>query len=47
MPSNSKGESESKSNTDIQSEYIVNLTKMKILEAKVIVYGVVAPLIVP
>ena len=46
VPSNSEGESESKSYTDIQSEYVVNLTKMKFLEVRVIAYDMMSPFII-
>ena len=35
IPKNSEGESESTKYSDIQSEYIGNLTKVKLLEARV------------
>ena len=38
LPKNSEGESESTKYTDIKSEYIGNLAKIKLLEARIMVY---------
>ena len=46
VPRNSDGESDLKSYTDGQSEYVVNLTKMKLLEARVLDYDIMSPFIV-
>ena len=46
-PRNSEVESESKSYTYIQSNYVGDIIKMKFLETRVIVYDTMAPFIVP
>ena len=47
MTRNSEGGYGSKIYTYIQSEYIVNITKMGFLETRVLAYGIMAPFIVP
>ena len=47
IPKNSEGESESTKYSDIQSEYVGNLTKVKLLEARVMGYDMLAPFIIP
>ena len=47
VPGNSEGDSEYKSYTYIQSEYVGNLTMTKLLETRVIYYDIMAPFIIP
>ena len=47
MPINSEEESEAKSYTDIQSYYVVNIIKMKLLEARVLAYDTMTYFIIP
>ena len=47
VPKNSEGESESTKYADIQSEYVGNLSKIKLLESRVIAYDMMAPFVVP
>ena len=47
VPKNSEGESESTKYTDIQSEYVGNLAKIKLLEACIMAYDMRGTFIVP
>ena len=47
VPRNLEVDSESNHYTDIQSEYVGNMTKTKFLEARVLAYDMTAPFIVP
>ena len=46
VPNNWEGESESTTYTDIQSEYIGNWSKIKLLEASIMAYDTRDPLII-
>ena len=47
VPRKLEAESESESYTDIQSKYIGNLNKMKLLEAGFLAYDMMGPFIIP
>ena len=47
FPNKSEGESESTKHTDIQSEYVGNFYKNKLLEARIMYYGMMDPFIIP
>ena len=47
VPNNLEGGSESTKYTDMQSEYIVNLAKIKLLEARIMAYYMRDPFIIP
>ena len=47
VPRNLEVDSESNHYTNIQSEYVGNMTKTKFLEARVLAYDMTAPFIVP
>ena len=47
VPKNSEGESESTKYANIQSKYVGNLSKIKLLESRVIAYDMMAPFVVP
>ena len=44
---NSEGESESTKYSDIQSKYVRNLTKVKLLETRVTSYDMLTPFLIP
>ena len=47
VPKNSEGESKSTKSTDIKSEYVGNLAKIKLLEARIMAYDMRDPFIIP
>jgi hypothetical protein len=47
IPKNSEGESEPTKYSDIQSEYVGNLANVKLLEARVMSYDMIAPFMIP
>ena len=47
IPKNLEGESASTKYSDIQSKYVGNLTKIKLLEARVKGYDMMPPFIIP